>query len=768
MPISGIRPDHIDTEIIVRGIVTRTIFAGYEVTKTREPMGVRLQEISTENAGTMPRSLECFCDAPITDPTGNCAEIRGTLTALRGKSREVSRVVLQKCQITPISREDAVMEELMKLATWFTQENLEATKGFRSQMDLVTYLNEKANSEGFQLVRKYSEKENHNMLRCHQHSHYNKLKDLNEDCEFLIRIRRCNKDNTWYVTSFDLQHNHFMDPSVYAHLVLDARTKGLIRDLYLTNVQMPQILSLIKCETGLQLSSQQVRSLCKKAETERHVSETDALKEMMEKDGGSCYTLETAVDDTIYRIACGAFTQEELQNLSQYGDFVSIDPTFAPLTSEWNIIPLTLIGKNRQLLSGGLIFASNTKAETFIWILQLLLEVLPTKDKLKTLCSDDDSGLGSAFAKVTHTEHGVLGISVELKRRVSTLRRVICYWHKLENFRNFMVRAKVDKEGRQLYESYFKLMAFTRSEEIHRWALNKLKNIDATRPYIVQIEDKLANFCKAQMGDMFNCGYITSSGSESANNRLKSHMSGRALSLCEIRSLQTDITQQANAFARYLTGRKHRKVVAAELVEIMTLTNVSQNIATRILYSKQKAERFNVTRRGPNFIMEQTIEVEDGTTLIEKHTVSRTKCTCRKFEQTGLPCSHVLRTLMEQGIELSTEHVHPRWRLDHEIQEINFDRSELEGVGTAFESVPTSNSETDLSPQGRYMMLVAQTRSLIAIASRSKQAFVRLSERLSELEAELQDENHLNPTEIVDAHATRPGRKRMRRTPSHA
>ena len=65
-------------------------------------------------------------------------------------------------------------------------------------------------------------------------------------------------------------------------------------------------------------------------------------------------------------------------------------------------------------------------------------------------------------------------------------------------------------------------------------------------------------------------------------------------------------------------------------------------------------------------------------------------------------------------------------------------------------------------------MLVAQTRSLISVASRSKQAFIHLSERLSELEAELQNQNRPEPTEIVDAHATRPGRKRMRRTPSHA
>ena len=40
---------------------------------------------------------------------------------------------------------------------------------------------------------------------------------------------------------------------------------------------MPQIFSVIRCETGLQLSSQQVRSLYKKAANSRNVSETEQL-----------------------------------------------------------------------------------------------------------------------------------------------------------------------------------------------------------------------------------------------------------------------------------------------------------------------------------------------------------------------------------------------------------------------------------------------------------------------------------------------------------
>ena len=71
-----------------------------------------------------------------------------------------------------------------------------------------------------------------------------------------------------------------------------------------------------------------------------------------------------------------------------------------------------------------------------------------------------------------------------------------------------MARAKIDREERELYESFFRLMAFTRSKEVHKWALSKLKSVEILRPHLDQIEDKLKNFCKYRMCAMFNCGLL--------------------------------------------------------------------------------------------------------------------------------------------------------------------------------------------------------------------------------------------------------------------
>ena len=77
VPISGIRPDHLEKELVVRGRVIRTISMLHEATRTREPLGIQIQEVSTQNRGSMPRILECFCDDPIDFLSGCYVEVKG-------------------------------------------------------------------------------------------------------------------------------------------------------------------------------------------------------------------------------------------------------------------------------------------------------------------------------------------------------------------------------------------------------------------------------------------------------------------------------------------------------------------------------------------------------------------------------------------------------------------------------------------------------------------------------------------------------------------
>lgn len=98
------------------------------------------------------------------------------------------------------------------------------------------------------------------------------------------------------------------------------------------------------------------------------------------------------------------FTNEELENLKLFGDFVSIDPTYCSMSSNWTIIPLTVIGYEREIRSAGLVFASSTKSEIFRWLLAILVSELPCKNILTTICSDDYEGLAGAFTEAKMNE----------------------------------------------------------------------------------------------------------------------------------------------------------------------------------------------------------------------------------------------------------------------------------------------------------------------------------------------------------------------------
>ena len=83
VPVSGIRPEHIDQELLVRAVVVSGIQA---LTLRVEFIGVRLQERMTGDPGCMPRTLECFFDGPAGQHCGKiCAEIRVPDRASRGK-----------------------------------------------------------------------------------------------------------------------------------------------------------------------------------------------------------------------------------------------------------------------------------------------------------------------------------------------------------------------------------------------------------------------------------------------------------------------------------------------------------------------------------------------------------------------------------------------------------------------------------------------------------------------------------------------------------
>jgi hypothetical protein len=96
-------------------------------------------------------------------------------------------------------------------------------------------------------------------------------------------------------------------------------------------------------------------------------------------------------DDVTIRTAVATFTKKEIQNLADFGDLVAIDPTFPPLGC--NVISWTLVRRDRETRSVGLVISVTSAEVVFQGILALLTEVIPCQDIIQTIVSDDELAL---------------------------------------------------------------------------------------------------------------------------------------------------------------------------------------------------------------------------------------------------------------------------------------------------------------------------------------------------------------------------------------
>lgn len=222
-----------------------------------------------------------------------------------------------------------------------------------------------------------------------------------------------------------------------------------------------------------------LQRLIAKEEFGKKITETVDFENFMKSINGLSYIYPPENEDNPVRIRQGitTFTEEELNALTNYGDFISIDPTFASLTTHWVIIPITTIGSEREIRSGGLIFTSNTKSETFQWIL-------------------------------------------ELKEKVSHLNRIICSWHKTQNFIKQMNILNLDKIERDRFLNFLKIMIKSRDESICDECYSELCKNQNIKEYLDKcVMPILCNVLKSKFTGFSGC-YQSSSISEASNSCL--------------------------------------------------------------------------------------------------------------------------------------------------------------------------------------------------------------------------------------------------------
>ena len=733
--------EHLGSTITIRGVISRVRTHGDSVL-------FRMYEVV--NDGTIPRTITCKGRQTDGIKEGNCIKAEGVL------KEHMKRHTQAMDMYFAFSGIEIVDEEELRPApgSWFTNANLDQLRTSTGD-ELVKLLNSKAAQEGFQLVRDKSFNDGHCMLRCYLHSNGKKKEELNCNCMFRIGIGvfgTGNGEKSWHITRTRfLVHSHPLDPSLFSHLSVPQEILLLIQALRKHGVPIGKILDIIRDDYSSRLTSQQLRVVISKSTEESDMSESEALIAYVRASGGVTYSLEYEDELAIHRRAVACFSKRELEFLSLFGDFISVDPTFTNMSSGWNLIPVTLIGRNREILSGGIVMCNSVTSEVFEWLLRLLCEVLPCKERVVTICSDDDVALQAAF-----DHYSAVPEPDEVTEKVKNLCRVICFWHKCYTFSQFLQRKIKGKEARESAMKLFRLMGTTRDRDLCLSLLARLEENESVKKYLdSHVRPKLHEICKSFLTDKLTLGYNTSSMAEASNSRLKRSLGQCRATLTDIRQVLDSCEERAADEHAYVKRRKPHLLKSQEFAHLVETFHVETRICEALISSRQKGDSTTGREAGEVYTVEETIRLGAETFTEHFHVTATGKCSCGKLENVGIPCSHLFSYWKHLGIPdpyLMCQ-ILPRWQFNDESPDIL-----PSPISPVFVLPSTCSTVQRLTVKARYNVLASQCAAIIKIGAGSEQQFELAKGILDELQQKLE-----NPKPALDDRALRPGRPHVHR-----
>ena len=210
------------------------------------------------------------------------------------------------------------------------------------------------------------------------------------------------------------------------------------------------IIEYIYQKFGTQITSLDIAKLINQNNTV-NISETQMLEDCLKENDK--YFIYRNEDQQIAAIF--SLTQEENDNYSHFGDFISIDGTNIPNNLNWTTIPIALENNHCELVSGGLAFCSSETKEFYNWLFDILFNLFP---QIKCVISDEDTSILSSLYDFPNVSH------------------ILCSKHKIANIYK-QINIKNYSEGqllqfKQLINQYFYSRSRSKSDE----ALNSLYN----------------------------------------------------------------------------------------------------------------------------------------------------------------------------------------------------------------------------------------------------------------------------------------------------
>ncbi|KAH6796316.1 hypothetical protein C2S51_037302 [Perilla frutescens var. frutescens] len=438
------------------------------------------------------------------------------------------------------------------------------------------------------------------------------------DCKASLRVKR-GRDGLLEVIEHIEEHNHELSRKEWSHMHKSHRSitrdkADLIQNMISSGMRANDSYRYMVKEAGGEhmvghtIKDHQNfvnRMKMKQIEVGDAQSFVDMLCQDRAEDEGFFYRFKLDSDGRLSNV----FWRDSMmcKDYHFYGDVLVFDTTYR--TNKYNMIYAPFVGLNnhKKNVMFGCAFLTDEKIDTFEW----LFEVFKKSMKLKcpvTIFTDQDLAITNALSKV-----------------FPDARHRLCIWHLYQNAVSRFGRLKGNKAFNDAFQRC--LTGCVNKEEFERcWASMVSVHGLEGNTWFARLYDLREKWCTAYNKDYFSAGILSSQQSESTNNaiRFKARILKHASQVYTL-SVFTDFEDELLKSISSIVN-----VLGEELeVRVYDVQNYDAGTAHRVSFF---------------------------------HGQDSISCTCRRFEEYGLLCSHSLRILDRNSVQqIPIRYIMKRW-----------------------------------------------------------------------------------------------------------
>ncbi|GAB2286404.1 hypothetical protein Dimus_039763 [Dionaea muscipula] len=475
------------------------------------------------------------------------------------------------------------------------------------------------------------------------------------------KIAVVKRGEKYVVTQFIDGHNHpFTSPRrvhlLRSHRKVSTATRSLAESLSAVNMPICQQMSFFEMQSGGVEHVGFLQQDLYNVERDRIESvvghDADMLYEyfQIEKEKNVGFTFAIEKDDEGRMTHCFWADATARKSYQYFGDVVVFDTTYN--TKKYSLIFAPILGVNhhRQTTLFGCAFLSDETTESFEWLFEIWLKVMPA-DPPRMIITDQDPAMTKAISRTMPTTHHrfcIWHITIKFSEKISAL----SYKEYYEEFRHWIWNSETSEE----FEWGWPQLVERANLSGNEWLKNLFKIRERWVPaYMKHIFS--AHMTSSQRAESFHAffkKYV------SPNNSLLDFVTRFEREISCIRHNELDIDHKDVNESPHLKTMYPMEKAMSELytheIFYKFQEELFQNVAYKVTATNEDEEVcvYTVHRIKGSEMRTRQLVVDKSSDYV--------RCSCKMFESDRIPCRHMLAYFTRYQMEdLPNEYILRRW-----------------------------------------------------------------------------------------------------------